>query len=83
MRALDQEELRVAHLQAGKAVVEDGEEQHADGRVAQPAGAAAERGAAEDDGDDGVELEPEAGGRRGGAEPAEHHDHAGGGEEGP
>ena len=39
--ALDEEELRIAHLQSGKAIVENGEEQHADRRVAEPAGAAA------------------------------------------
>ena len=42
----------------------------------EPAGAAAEGRAAEDHRDDGVELEAEAGGRRRGAEAAEHHDHA-------
>ena len=79
--ALDQEELRVAHLQAESPLLRMARNEHADRRVAQPAGAAAERCAADDHGDDGVELEPEAGGRRGGAEPAEHDDHAGRGEQ--
>ncbi|MBN9270636.1 MAG: Gfo/Idh/MocA family oxidoreductase, partial [Mesorhizobium sp.] len=75
-RSLDEEELGIAHLQAGKTVVQDRQEQDADRCVAQPAGAAPEGRAAQDDGNDGIEFQPEARRWRGRAETAEHDQHA-------
>ena len=62
-RTLDELDPERLHVAQGQAVVDQADDEHAQERADQAALAAEERGAADDDGGDGVELEPLRGDR--------------------